>query len=254
MNVPILGCLLTLCLASATFAQSTSDLEPPITASSFQIGRSPDPAAIHSYQFATAEIDDQGDITIATKTAKQTLMAPDPNSTGTEFDPRGIRVTKNNGALRYRDRTPEEQADFEKRVAERKAKQESGELPKPATSERIQEEYVSSVTKKIVDKEGKVILVRGLELRERSVWVLRGQSTTEESISTKVYRSAAVKCFGIDGSELDQETIKTRLRERKPVVLIPNTNSITPFFANLLNPDAVFIVTPRGATTEGRFP
>lgn len=160
MNVPILGCLLTLCLASATFAQSTSDLEPPITASSFQIGRSPDPAAIHSYQFATAEIDDQGDITIATKTAKQTLMAPDPNSTGTEFDPRGIRVTKNNGALRYRDRTPEEQADFEKRVAERKAKQESGELPKPATSERIQEEYVSSVTKKIVDKEGKVILVR----------------------------------------------------------------------------------------------
>ena len=271
-----IGCLIAFCLTNTTFAQGTFDLEPPITASPLQIGRSPDPAKLHSYQFATAEIDDKGDMTIAVKAAKQTLLAPSGKTFGTEFDPRGIRVTEQvereytvfrkviekdkDGndievskpekktrtvtTTRYRDRTPKEQEELEKRIAERKAKEESGEIPKSSTSQRIQEEYATTISKRVVNKEGKEVTVRTIDLRKRNVVVQRGESITEEKIDTKVYRAATVKCYSIDGAELDQATIRTRLGERKPVILIPNTNSITPFFENLLSPDAVFVVTP----------
>lgn len=271
-----IGCFLALCLSSTAPAQSTFDLEPPITASQSQITRSPDPASLPSFRFATAEFEGQGKISIATKSASQQMKAPMPGNPAPGLDPRGIRYTeekereytvyrkfiqkdkdgkevevskpekktRKSTVTRYRERNEEEQAEFKKRVAEQKAKQDAGEIPVPAVATRVEEEYNTSLTKNTVDEDGNQIRVRVCEPRTRTVVVYRGESTTEESINTNSYALNDLACFGIDGSELDAKTIEHRLSERKPVILIPNKNSITPFFESLLHPEAIFIVTP----------
>ena len=281
MNAQIqnaIGCLVVvLCFASSALAQSTFDLEPPITASPSQIARSPDPATLPSFRFATAEFIGEGQIQIATKTAVQQMKAPMPTRLPPpELDPRGIRYTEEtereytvyrkfiekdeNGdevevskpekrtrkgtVTRYRDRNEEEQVEFEKRIAELKAKQEAGEIPTPAVPARVEEEYSANLTRSVVDDDGNEIRVRVCEPRTRTVVVYRGESRTIESIDTSSYAVKDLECFGSDGSELDEETIAKRLSERKPVILIPNKNSITPFFESLLHPEAIFIVTP----------
>ena len=278
----VLGILIVFCLTSAAFGQGTFDLEPPITASRTQIIRSPDPDALPSFQFATAELDDQGNVKIATKSATQKMVVPMPNRAAADLDPRGIRVVENiekdytvmqkfietdkNGkeievskpvakvrtapVARYRKRTPEEKVEFEQRLAELKAKRESGEIPAPAVLVKVDVEYPTTTTESIVDEDGREFTVRVSNQRTRLSNVYRGKSITEESIETTAYPVAKLKCFGIDGSELDEDTIKARLAEQMPVILIPNANAITPFFENMLNPEAMFVVTPKSEASE----
>jgi len=271
----LLGCVL--CLSSVVSAQSTFDLEPPIDASKAQITLSPEPNAISGFRFATAEIDDAGNITVATKTATQRLTSPMPGAVPPALDPRGIRVTEKkereytvyrkfieedeNGKevevskpekkkrqvsiTRYRDRTPEEQVEFENKLAEREAMQKSGEIPTPAVAQRVNQEYIINISEKGVDKNGEEIMQRVAKQRSRSVVVYRGETITEESIKTQSLQIDTVECYGVDGSKLDQETIKARLVERQPVILVTSVTGITPFFESLLNPEAIFIVVPQ---------
>ena len=261
-------------------AQSNFDLEPPMQAStnSAQVTMSPDPDALPVFKFATAELDDDGNITIATKKVKQQLVAPRQATVAAELDPSGIRYTENvtqtytvtvpytetddDGnniqkfrtetrtrtvpVMRYRKRNAEEQAKFEKKVAAHEAKMKEEDKTKvaPAKATQVQQSYQVNVpyTENV---DGEEIARTRSEMRTRTVTVYRGKTNTTAKIQSKAYPLKEVKCFGIDGSQLDEDTIKKRLSERQPVILINSEQGITPFFESLLNPEAIFVVTPK---------
>ena len=58
------------------------------------------------------------------------------------------------------------------------------------------------------------------------------------------YSVDETKCFGVDGLPLDVAEIKKRLQEKAPVILIKDPKAITPYFASLLKPDAMFMLRP----------
>ena len=272
-----LGCLLCFCWTGIVSAQSTFDLEPPVEVSKAQLTLSPDPDALTRFRFATAEINEFGKITVATKMATQTLMSPMPGTVKSELDPRGIRVTEKKekeytvyrkfiekdkdgnevevnkpekktrtvSVTRYRERTAEEQAEFAKRVAEIEAMRESGEMPLLAVAKRVDQEYTINVSEKGVDKNGEEVTRRVAKHRTRNIVVYRGETETKESVKTQSFSIDTIECYGVDGSKLDEKTIKARLVERQPVILVSSTTGITPFFESLLNPEAIFIVVPQ---------
>ncbi|QEG23924.1 hypothetical protein [Mariniblastus fucicola] len=263
-----------------TMAQSTFDLEPPIQAStnSSQVTLSPDPAALPVFRFATAEFDDAGNLNIVTKHATQTLVAPMPGQIDPELDPKGIPYTEkvtqtytvavpytekdDDGNVvskirtetrtrqvpltRYRARNAEEQAEFEARVAEHKAELEAAgdDVINPAVPKNVTMEYTVNVPQPVTE-DGKVVMKTRAETRKRTVVVYRGKSETKTELTTKTYSLDEVKCYGVDGSELDAESLKQRLVERQPVILLNSIEGITPFFETLLNPNAIFVVEPQ---------
>lgn len=260
-------------------AQSTANIEPPVQAStnSTQAIMSPDPDALPVFRFATAELNEDGNVTIATKQSTQTLVAPMPKTPSAELDPKGIRYTENMSqtytvaipytetdedgntktkmrhetrtrtipVTRYRKRNAEQQAEFEKRVAEEKEKQEESDdaKVKPAVSTNVTQEYTVNVPFS-VDVDGETVTRTRSETRKSTVVVFRGKTETKSTLNKKTLPVDKLKCYDIDGVELDVETIKLRLTERQPVILVTSVEGITPFFRALLNPEATFIITP----------
>ena len=206
-----LGCLVALCMTSSVFGQEKPNLEPPISTSKLQISRSPDPDALASFRFATAEINDEGKIQIVTKSAIQKLLVETPSAPASKLDPRGIRVeeefereytvyrnvmevdkdgkevevskpekrTRTQTVVRYRKRTLKEQGEFDKLIAEQKAKQEAGEVPQPIPV-TVAVDVLSTTTKTEVDENGKKTKVRVVGLRPRELTIQRGKTITEE--------------------------------------------------------------------------
>ena len=271
--------------ADSLAAQSTFDLEPPVQASveSSQAIMSPDPDALPVFRFATAELDKEGNVTIATKQSTQTLIAPMPGAVSADLDPSGIRYTENvtqnytvtipytekdeDGNVttkmrtetrtrtvpvtRHRKRNAEEQAEFEKRVAEEKEKRKSSDEPeiKPAIANQVEQKYTVNV-QFVEEEDGEKVVKTGTQTRTRMVTVYRGKSETKSTLDTNSWPVEKLKCYDIDGVELDVETIKHRLTERQPVILVTSAEGITPFFKSLLNPEATFIVTPKKKTKK----
>ena len=265
---------------SACFAQSSFDLEPPIQANtdSSQVTMSPDPDALPVFKFATAELDDDGNITIATKHATQKLVAPIQEAVDPEIDPRGIayiekvaqkftvfRVVKEKDEdgnevdtpvpetrtrtvpmTRYRKRTEKEQAEYEKKVAEHEKEQANSKEEKIAVAvpTTVSQPYQVSVPEK-VEEDGKIVTKTRVETRTRAITVYRGKTETTPALETKTYAMDKVAFFGIDGGKLDETTVKNRLSERKPVILLNSEKGITPYFESLLNPEAIFVVVTK---------
>ncbi len=239
---------------------------------------SPDPDAIPVFKFATAELDGDGKITIATKRATQKLVAPMAKPVDPELDPRGIHYTENvtqNYTVqrvvkekdkdgkevlktvaetrtrtvplsRFRKRNAEEQAEFEKKVAEKKKEGANSDEAKiaAAVATNVTQEYEVQVPYS-VEEDGKAVTKTRAEKRTRTIVVYRGKTETTPSINSKTYAMEKVKCFGIDGIKLDQATIKKRLTERRPCILINSEQGISPYFQSLLNPEAIFVVEPK---------
>lgn len=257
-------------------AQSTFDLEPPIHADSAQVALSPDPDAIPVFRFATAEVDESGQIRIATKSATQTLVAPMPGPVDPEIDPRGIpytekvtqnytvhrvvkekdkdgkevRVTKAETrsrvvpVTRYRKRNEEQQAEFEKKVAEHKAKEKDSGNPEAAVATKVEQEYTVNVPERIINENGDVTMQTKAQTRTRTITVYRGETKTDASVSVKTWAMDKVQCFDVSGEALDLDVVKDRLSERQPVILVSSEQGISPYFEKLLNPEAILIVTP----------
>lgn len=267
------------CSAVAT-AQSTFDMEPPLQANprSSEFAMSSDPDALPLFRFAMAEVDDDGNIVIATKSAKQELVAPMAAQIDPERDPKGIRYTENVAqnytvsvpytekdddgntttkmrvetrtrtvpVVRYRKRNDEEQAEFEKKVVEHEAKIKSGEIKepeiKPAVPTQVTQEYQVQVPYTVVE-DGKNVTRTRAETRTRMVMVLRGKTETTTTVSSTKLALGKVQCFSVDGTELDEVAIKERLSERRPVVLLNSSKGVSfEYFKHLLNPDAMFVV------------
>ena len=260
-------------------AQATSNIEPPVQASdSTQAIMSPDPDALPVFRFATAELDDDGKVTIATKTSTQTLVAPMPKQPPAGLDPKGVRYTEDvtqnytvavpytekddDGNVttkmrhetrtrtipvtRYRKRNAGEMAEFKERVAEEKKKQAKSDdsKVKPAVAQHVDQPYTVNIPY-TVEEDGETVTRTRSETRTRTVVVYRGKAETKSTIDTKSWPVEKLKCYGIDGMELDVETIKDRLSERQPVILVTSTEGITPFFKALLDPEAIFIISPK---------
>jgi len=278
-------CSLTVLLACGTLvsAQSSFDLEPPVQANpnSSQVIMSPDPDAIPVFKFATAELDGEGNITIATRRSKQKLVAPMATPVSAELDPKGIRFTENvvqnytvqvpytetdgEGNVttkmrvetrtrtvpvrRYRKRNEEEQSEFEQAVAEHEAKLKSEENEKgkvePAVPTPVAQEYQVQVPYTVM-VDGVPKTETRAETRTRTVMVMRGKTETTSTVETNSVSLEKVRVFGVDGTELDEATIKERLSERKPVVMLNSAKAVSfEYFESLLNSDAVFLVVSK---------
>ena len=274
-------CSLTIFLAlgAVVSAQSTFDLEPQLQANpnSSEATMSPDPDALPVFKFATAQLDGKGNIIVATKRAKQELVAPMAAKVDPALDPKGIPYTENvtqnytvsvpytemvDGTpvtkmrtetrtrsvpvRRFRKRNAKEQAEFEEKVAEHEAKMKSGEIetPKvaPAVSTMVTQEYQVQVPYTVVE-DGRNVTKTRAETRTRTLNVLRGKTETTTTVNSTKMPLEKVKCFGVDGTELDEATLKERLSERKPVVLLNSAKAVSfEYFKHLLNPDAIFVV------------
>ena len=275
-------CSLTIFLALGTVvsAQSTFDLEPQLQANpiSSEVTMSPDPDALPVFKFATAQLDGKGNIVVATKRARQKLVAPPAASIDPELDPKGIRYTENvtqnytvmvpytekgdDGVVvtktrtetrtrnvpvtRFRRRNEAEQAKFEKKVAEHEAKVKSGEIktPKvaPAVSTSVTQEYQVQVPY-TVEEDGKNVTRTRAETRTRTLMVLRGKTETTATVNSTKISLEKAQCFGVDGKALDEATLKERLTERQPVVLLNSAKAVSfEYFKQLLHPNAIFVV------------
>lgn len=273
--------LLAIPSASKCEAQSTYDMEPPLQAKADStLAMSPDPDALPVFKFATAELTEDGKIKIATKAPIQSLVAPMPGAVDPEFDPRGIvsteNVTQNYTVMvpytetlgdgtqvqktrtetrtrmvpvrRFRKRNAEEQEEFEKLVAEKKkqdAEKNSGqEEIEPASQVNVEQEYQIQIPYTETVNGKSVTKVRS-ENRTRTVIAYRGKTNTTSKVVANEYETDAVKCFSVDGTELDQAEISKRLADRQPVVLINSEKAISPYFESILHPNAMFVVTPK---------
>ena len=167
-TLSLLALFLAAGFATDVRSQSTFDLDPPMQAdtNSHQVLMSTDPSALPVFKFATAEINDKGEVVVSTAAAKQKLIAPLPGISfvDAKLDPKGIRVTENvtqnytvsipytettgEGktvtrmrtetktrtvpVTRYRTRNDEEQAEFEEAVdAKTKEDTKNGVQEKP---------------------------------------------------------------------------------------------------------------------------
>ncbi|MFK7768843.1 MAG: hypothetical protein AB8B55_16605 [Mariniblastus sp.] len=268
---------------TALDAQSNFDLDPPLQAdtNSQQVIMSPDPSALPVFRFATAEVSDDGMAKVSTTAVTQTLVAPSPGSSSVspELNPRGIiyteNVTQNYTVMvpetttvdgkkttimrtetrtrtvpvkRFRKRNAEEQAEFEKKLAESKKKAaEKGEDAKPviepAKMVQITTPYTVTVPyTEIVD--GVPTTRTRQETRTRSMQVMRGKTETKSKIVTSKYKIGDLKAYSVTGKELDQATIEERISERTPVILINDAKAIAPYFQSLLKPETIFLVCP----------
>ena len=271
-RVFLLATTFILSTSTTMFAQSNHDLAPPLQAdiNSQQVQMSPDPSALPTFKFAMAKLNDDGDVEVATTSATQKLIAaiggggPDlskgipyventtqnytvsvpytelvdgvsVNRTRTETRTRTVPVT------RYRKRNAKEQAEYDKKVEKEKAAGKAKPKVDYARPESVRKTYSVKVPyTEVVDGES-VTRIR-IETRTATIQVLRGTTETEAKTETISYKMAKVKCFSVDGTELDPAATKKRLSENSPVILINHQNAIAPYFEAILKPNALFLV------------
>ncbi|MEL7499143.1 MAG: hypothetical protein AAFN77_16165 [Planctomycetota bacterium] len=254
-------------------AQSDFDLEPPPQADVRfpQFDSSPDPDALPTFQFATAEIKN-GKLVIATSELQQKLIAPMANETDPQLDPRGVRIVEKvmqnyvvhvpytemaDGkpiqkirqetrvrkvpVTRYRQRTEEEQKEFEAAVAKAKnQKKDTTQVP-PAKKEIVTTNYhvMVPVTEMVDGKEVRRFL---REQRTRTTSVLRGKTQTTSKIKRLPFVIERVQVFDIDGKALDSDEVEQQFVDRRAVIVINDEQAISPYFKSILNRKALFIV------------
>ena len=177
-------------------------------------------------------------------TVNRFVMRKDENGKDIKVTVPAIRNRKM-PVTRYRKRTTEEQEEYEKKLAEHEARQEEPNGPKAAVATQVIQKYTVNVPHREVNGNGDVTVKNKPEPRTRKITVYRGKSETTESISTKAWPLEQVKCFDVRGDLLDDATIKNRLAERQPVILVTSEQGILPYFENLLSPNAMFVITPQ---------
>ena len=256
------------------FAQSNFDLQPPIQAdvNSGEIQHSPDPSGLGTYQFGTMEIDENGKVTIMTMSATQNLLAPSPGLENPSLNPKGVPYTERvqqtytvmvpytenvNGnpvtkmraetrtrlvnVTRFRKRNEKEQAEFEKKLAEAKAKGEDKPTMEPAKLQVRDVKYRVTVPyTEMVD--GQPQNKTRTEVRTRKIQVLTGKTETKPKLNKAPTSLDQLKCFDLDGKPIDQGIVKERILERTPIILINSPKAIAPYFKAILKPDAMFVV------------
>lgn len=260
-----------LATGNTVFAQSNYDLAPPLQAdtNSQQVQISPDPSALPVFKFAMAKLTD-GDVEVTTAFATQKLIAPISGG-GTDLS-QGIPYTetvkqnytvqvpyteKVDGRLvtrtrsetrtrmvpvrRIRKRTEEEQAEYEKKVGKEKGKAKDKPKIEYAKRELVTTTYSVNVpyTENV---DGKPVTKSRTEMRTQTIPVMRGKTETVTKTKTKSYKMDSVKCFSVDGTELDSAAVKKRLSENCPVILINSHQAITPYFEAVLKPETLFMV------------
>ena len=247
--------------------QSTYDLKPPMQSETEtnKIKLSPDPNAIPTFTFAVASLNENGKVQIIRSVAKQQPLppaAPDDSAgipytenvaqTYTVAVPytetvKGKPVTRTRmetrtrtvPVTRIRKRTAEEQKEYEERIA--------GEPKKPDAPKRevkqIEIAYDVQVPHQAV-VDGKNTTVIKTVQRMRLQNVERGETETKEEVLKEGVPLAEIRCFAVDGTELDQQEIRKRLAENAGVILIKDAKSITPYFESILKPETMFMVKP----------
>ena len=268
----LLGMTFILSTSTTMFAQSNYDLAPPLQAdiNSQQVQMSPDPSALPTFKFAMAKLNDDGEVEVATTSATQKLIAaiggtkPDLSKgipytenvtqTYTVSVPYtevvdGVSVTRTRAetrtrqvlVTRYRKRNAEEQAEYDKKVKKEKAADKVKPKIDYAKNEKVRSTYSINVPyTEMVD--GKAVTRMRVETRARTMQVLRGTTETMAKTEKKSYKMANVKCFSVDGTELDPAAAKKRLSENSPVILINGPKAIAPYFEAILKPNALFMV------------
>lgn len=267
----LLATTFILLTSSTLMAQSTHDLDPPLQAdtNSQQLEMSPDPKALPTFKFAMAKLNNNGEVEVATALAIQKLIAPiAPSidlSEGIPFtenvqqnymvqvpyteEVNGKKVTRMRTetrtrtvpVTRIRKRTPEEQAKYEKKMEkEKEAKKDEPEI-EYAKKETVTAIYSIQVPyTEMVD--GKTVTKSRSETRTRTVNVMRGTTETTAKIKKTTYKLDSVKCFSVDGTELESSDIKERMAEKCPVILINSKKAIGPYFEAILKPETLFMV------------
>ena len=263
-----LAVLLLLVIATnQVTAQSTYDLAPPMQVglNSNEAAIASDPANMPTFQFAVAEIGKDGKILISTAGAKQTLTAPLPGPDPsmemhteevemtytvmvqvtkivdgkkvTTMVPEQRTRTRKVSRLRKKKLTEEEEKEVEKERERRNrmdiAKEETENIPYVATTQVQERDLNGNATTRIKH-----------EVRSRAMRIHRGTSTTERVDAEESYDVTKLECYRTDGRKLDSETVKDRLAEKAPVILIPGRSSISPYFELLLKKEAMFVVLP----------
>ena len=223
---------------------------------------SPDPNAIPTFAFVVASLNDDGKIKITRSFPKQEPLAVTATANGIPYtevvtqnftvqvpyteqvgDKRITRMrtetrTRKVPITRIRKRTPEEQKEFDEKMA----KGNPGDV-KPVVKQ-VSIPYVVQVPV-TVEVDGKPVTTLRSEKRMRTVQVTRGKAKTTAQVVSDTYTMAELKCFGVDGSPLDEAEVKKRLEEKAAVILIKDSKAITPYFESLLKPGTMFMI-PRG--------
>jgi len=266
----VLTLAILVCVNNAE-GQSNFDVEPPIQAdlNSQQVIMSPDPGALPTFKFAVAEVNDDGNITVATAGAKQTLLAneapPDPRmevftenvtqdytvmvpyqekladgkvvtKTRAEKRSRTVAVQK----FRARKLTPEQ---LEKIKTQEENDKKEGKLDNLVKTEMVATPYNVTIPF-IVTIDGKQVTRYRQETRMRTVQVKRGNTKTEREETTESYPVSKLKAFAVDGKPIQNDDLKKRLADRTPVIIIGSEKAISPYFRALLKPDVIFLICP----------
>ena len=266
----LLATIFYLSTSTMALAQSNHDLAPPLQVDSTQLEMSPDPQALATFKFAMAKLNDDGEVEVATTIATQKLVAPlapkgrnlskgipyteTVEQTYTVHVPytevvdgksvtrvRAETRTRKVPVTRIRKRNAEEQAEYDAKMAkEKKTKKDEPEV-EYAKQESVTTTFSIQVPyTEIVD--GKPVTKTRTETRTRTINVMRGKTKTIAQTKKRTCKIESVKCFSVEGTELESSDIKKRLAENCPVILINSRNAIGPYFEAILKPETLFMV------------
>lgn len=269
-TISIIACTL---LSSPCWGQSNFDLNPPgqATLESHQILLSPDPASLPTFQFAVAEMNEEGEFLVITSRVNQELLGTVEQS---EKPPRGFKFVKelvpqnytvavpyteklDDGSVVNRVRTEtrtrnvmkqtvvkmtaEEMTEFKKQE-ERKAKEEESTTRYSARLEMVSVPYTTRVQYAEATETGEVVHKTKTVTRTRTVQVERGDTKTEVVFDNETYPNEGIDCFNVRGEKLELEKLKEIFSERQPVILVNSEKAITPYFETILKPGTIFMV------------
>jgi hypothetical protein len=108
--------------------------------------------------------------------------------------------------------------------------------------EKVVQNYTVMVpyTEKL--KDGKLVTKMRTETRTREVVVHRGAMKSIKRVKTHEFAIADLKCFDINGKQLEAGKIRDQLGERRAVILIDQPEDIDRYFKEILRADAMFVI------------
>lgn len=261
-----------LSFCSLLVAQSNFDLSPPMQAEtkSDQVLMSPDPSAMPTFNFAVAELNDEGQFVISTSAVtqvlkaseaagpdlskgipytemveeKHTVMVPSTENVDgkvvTKMKPvertRKVKVTK------YRKRNAEEQAEYEKELE--LDKDENGEPTSypPAEPVAVEIPFTMTIPFNETLSDGTKVMRTKTMTKMRIAQVMRGATETTALVKTSAYAPEKIKFFTVTGEPVASTEVVEMLDEKRPVILINHQKAIAPYFEAILKPGTLFVV------------
>ena len=254
-------------------AWGQSTLEPPMQADvhSHQVIHAPDPSAMPVFQLATAELNADGRIEIRRTNVKQELLAP-LSVSRPNLNPQGIQITEKvpqtytvqipyieniDGkqvkkfraeqrtrivtVTKFRQRTPAEEKEFQKKIAEQKKSTKAKPEVQPARRETVRvKQRIMIPQTKMIDGQAHTVPVQVERLVAQSV--LRGKSKTSSTVEATSLDFDKARFFAASGEELGTDKVRERLQDRVPAVVTNAVPKDFEYFTLLLKPQAIIIV------------